>query len=261
MELRINEVRVNLPEFPTTRVRHRASVVWRSSWVSMEGFGQYRKISNLSSIAWKELAFTRTQQVCNPFRARAPWWCESPLVLDLNRDGFKLSPEGVGVYFDLTGDGDIKHVQWVAKGTDDGFLALDLNYNGIIDSGAELFGEGTVVIGTGEHADNGYTALLQYDLPHLGGNQDGKITKKDAIFNRLLLWVDSNADGVSHRSEVFPISAFKILRINAMPKAVAENERVDAAGNVIPYWSWVKTRSTDLPPKLKMADIFFRVIE
>ena len=46
-----------------------------------------------------------------------------------------------------------------------------------------------------------------------------------------------------------------------MPKAVAENERVDAAGNVIPYWSWVKTRSTDLPPKLKMAEIFFRVIE
>ena len=79
--------------------------------------------------------------MCNPFRPRAPWWCESPLVLDLNRDGFKLSPKGVGVYFDLTGDGDIKHVQWVAKGTDDGFLALDLNYNGIIDSGAELFGD------------------------------------------------------------------------------------------------------------------------
>ena len=142
MELRINEVRVNLPEFPTTRVDHRASVVRRSSWVSMEGFGQYRKIA-----------------------------------------------------------------------------------------------------------------------PHLGGNQDGKITEKDAIFNRLLLWVDSNADGVSHRSEVFPISAFEIRRIDAMPKAVAENERVDAAGNVIPYWSWVKTRSTDLPPKLKMAGIFFRVIE
>ena len=72
---------------------------------------------------------------------------------------------------------------------------------------------------------------------------------------------DSNADGVSHRGEVFPISAFEIYRIDAMPKAVAENERVDAAGNVIPYWSWVKTRSTDAPPKLKMADIFFRVIE
>ena len=262
MELRINEVRVNLPEFPTTQVHHRPSVARRSSWVSMEGFGQYRKIAEVGSVAWKELAFTRTRQVCNPFvPRRQPWWCESPLVLDLNRDGFKLSPEGVGVYFDLSGDGDIKHVQWVAKGTDDGFLALDLNYNGIIDSGAELFGEGTVVIGTGERADNGYTALLQYDLPHLGGNQDGEITKKDAIFNRLLLWVDSNADGVSHRSEVFPISAFKIRRIDAMPKAVAENERVDAAGNVIPYWSWVKTRSTDLPPKLKMAGIFFRVIE
>ena len=112
MELRIDEVRVNLPEFPTTQVNHRASVVWRSSWVSMEGFDQYRKIANLSSVAWKELAFTRTQQVCNPFLPRRqPWWCESPLVLDLNRDGFKLSPEGVGVYFDLTGDGDIKHVR------------------------------------------------------------------------------------------------------------------------------------------------------
>lgn len=130
-----------------------------------------------------------------------------------------------------------------------------------LSSCAELFGEGTVVIGSGERADNGYTALLQYDLPHLGGNQDGKITKKDAIFNRFLLWVDSNADGVSHRSEVFPISAFEVRRIDAVPKAVAENERVDAAGNVIPYWSWVTTRSTDAPPKLKMADIFFRVIE
>ena len=100
MELRINEVRVSLPEFPTTRVDDRASVVWRSSWVSMEGFGQYRKIAEVGSVIWNELAFTRTRQVCNPFLPRRqPWWCESPLVLDLNRDGFKLSPEGVGVYF------------------------------------------------------------------------------------------------------------------------------------------------------------------
>ena len=43
------------------------------------------------------------------------------------------------MYFDLDKNGFAEKTAWI--GTEDGFLALDRNGNGIIDNGGELFGD------------------------------------------------------------------------------------------------------------------------
>ena len=67
---------------------------------------------------------------------------------------------------------------------------LDLDRNGRIDNGSELFGVGTK-LANGQHAGNGYEAMAQYD-----SNRDGVLDAKDARFKDLVVWVDANHDGV-----------------------------------------------------------------
>ena len=68
---------------------------------------------------------------------------KDPLVLDLDGDGL----ENLGVnaltplMFDIDNSGVKTSVGWIKP--DDGFLVLDRNANGTIDSGAELFGDAT----------------------------------------------------------------------------------------------------------------------
>lgn len=183
----------------------------------------------------------------------------SPLLLDLERDGFSFSERGVGVDYDIPGTGTALPIQWVDVGSDDGFLALDLNRNGQIDNGTELFGEGTEIIGKqGKKATHGFIALAQYDSASLGGNVDGFITKDDDIWNQLLLWVDSNADAVTQSSELLKLGEFQITSIPLEPKVVKSGfERFDESGNLIPYWQWVESSSDEFPSKLKLIDVFF----
>ena len=49
---------------------------------------------------------------------------------------------------------------------------------------------------------NGFLALAIYDAPELAGVRDGLISAEDAVFSKLLLWIDSNHDGVSQSSEL-----------------------------------------------------------
>ena len=91
------------------------------------------------------------------------WGGCSPIVIDLANDGIQLGEAGVGVYFDVNADGVRDHVQWVRRGGDEGFLAMDRTGNGLIDDGAELFGVGTPMILEGRSAPNGFVGLAQYD--------------------------------------------------------------------------------------------------
>ena len=163
--------------------------------------------------------------------------------------------------FDLRASGNAPKVQWVESGTNDGFLVLDLNRNGIIDDGSELFGEGTEIISTGKRATNGYTAIEQYDSNLLGGNGDGVLTSKDAIWGDLKVWIDVNADGVSQDNEISSIHDFSMKKIQIFPRGSKRNStRTDEAGNKIPFWSWIITDRRGKPRAMKMVDIFFRVI-
>jgi hypothetical protein len=177
--------------------------------------------------------------------------CCSPLLIDVNGDGIKLGPRGTGVHFDLRADGIPIHMQWVRARGDEAFLVADLNGNGILDDGSELFGQGTTVVLTGEKADNGFIALAQYDLPALGGNDDGRITRDDAIWPLLRLWTDRNADGRARPSEMTTPRALNLLAFGTIPKF---RNHVDESGNAIPFYAWVDRSKGK---KLLMVDVFF----
>jgi hypothetical protein len=190
--------------------------------------------------------------LCLLFLAPAAWSQCSPIVVDLNKDGIRLGPAGVGVYFDVDADGGLNRVQWVRQGGDEAFLALDRNRNGVIDDGSELFGIGTFLQLEGGRAPNGFVGLAQYDDPRLGGNDDGLITAADAVWSELVLWNDTNADGVSTGAEIQAPGSLGFTSFETIPKV---RRYRDEAGNFLPYFAWARTLGR--PSKTLMVDVYF----
>lgn len=81
------------------------------------------------------------------------------------------------------------------------WLALDLDGDGRITSGAELFGSSTV-LPDGSAARHGFAALAALDA-----NRDGRIDRADPQFGALLLWADRDGDRESSPAELSPASA------------------------------------------------------
>ena len=133
--------------------------------------------------------------------------------------------------FDIAGNGTQVQVAWTAIGSGNAFLVLDRNHNGRIDSGRELFGDATYASDS-----NGFLALGEYDKPEHGGNGDGIIDARDAIFPRLLLWIDDNHDGICQPSELHALSEFGIY---AFSLSYTESPRTDQFGNKFRYRAMV----------------------
>lgn len=130
-----------------------------------------------------------------------------PLIIDANRDG-KIETIGLEkeVFFDLDANGFAENTAWA--GANEGFLALDLDGSGIIENGRELFGDETYK-SNGEKATSGFDALSQYDE-----NDDKVIDINDKIFEDLLLWIDSNSNGVSDEGELISVKDAGIQSIS-----------------------------------------------
>ena len=184
----------------------------------------------------------------------------SPLVLDLNGDGTQTTDLFAPVSFDLNGDGAPDRAAWTCGWTEEGFLWLDLNRNGTVDGGRELFGQGTL-LPSGETAANGFEALRVYDGLSYGGNADGIISDDDLIWSHLRLWVDRNHDGISQRQEIAPLRKFEIVAIGLDFTRVQE---VDGNGNLHPLQSTYLKRLTArrLGSRLvpyAVHDVFFKI--
>lgn len=143
------------------------------------------------------------------------YYIYDPLILDLDGDGIEtvgvdFKTAGNNAYFDFDNDGLLNATGWVKS--DDGLLVRDINNNGVINNGSEIFGDRTLKQ-NGELATHGFDALQDLD-----DNKDGIINHQDIAFNTLKIWQDYNKDGISQADELKSLSdlniqSFRLLRM------------------------------------------------
>ena len=151
----------------------------------------------------------------NPFKF-------DPLVADLGNDGFDMLNSENRVYFDLDGDKLKEKTTWTSK--KDGFLSIDLNDNGKIDNGAELFGD-TFMLADGKYAKSAIEALTSLDK-----NKDGVIDAKDEVYSKLRIWKDENGNGISEVGELKSLADYNITSINITD---VKDEKSDINGSTL----------------------------
>jgi hypothetical protein len=166
-------------------------------------------------------------------------WYSSPIVLDIDGNGYAMTSYQNSVQFDVSGRGWTTQTSWTSADSDEAWLALDRNRNGRIDSGKELFDDACEQP-AGTTPRNCFSALAMFDTVEKGGNGDGKITRRDRVFKRLRLWQDRNHNGVSEPEEMFRLPALDVV---ALFLDYQESGRVDRFGNRFKYRARVRDRT------------------
>ena len=169
-----------------------------------------------------------------------------PLIIDFGQAGITLTSLEDGVNFDLDNNTFAEKTAWI--GTEDGFLALDKNNNGVIDNGGELFGD-EFVMDNGKISSTGFEALIS-----LNSNDDNIINKDDIKYNELLIWVDANNNGNTDSGELKPITEYGINEINL--DYVLENNVDTATGTMQAEYSTVVCDDGTIR---KMGEFWFKV--
>ncbi|MCM1159578.1 MAG: hypothetical protein NC300_12950, partial [Bacteroidales bacterium] len=143
-----------------------------------------------------------------------------PLIFDLDGDGVETVSVKNGVNFDFDNNGFAEKIGWV--GADDGLLVRDLNQNGRIDNGGELFGDWTAVA-EDVNAVNGFEALKAFDE-----NGDGVIDFHDGIYGELRIWQDKNLNGAVDEGELMSLQTAGISAVSLDYNTINET---DGQGN------------------------------
>jgi hypothetical protein len=168
----------------------------------------------------------------------------TPVLVDVSGNGFSLTNADGGVLFDLNNDGVREKLSWTTLNSDDSWLILDRNSNGIVDNGSELFGNFTLQPPPqNKRPRNGFLALAEYDKTGNGGNADGLITQTDAVFALLQLWQDANHNGVAESSELKGLSSVGLTVIELDYKT---SQRTDAYGNRFIYRAEVRDSHNEI---------------
>ncbi|MDO9011569.1 MAG: hypothetical protein Q7U78_07125 [Gallionella sp.] len=144
----------------------------------------------------------------------------SPLVLDLNGDGVSTVAISAGVHFDQNNNRFAELSGWVAPS--DGLLVRDLNGNGQIDGGSELFGDNTL-LANGQKAANGFISLAELDA-----NMDDTVDATEAVAAGIKIWKDANQNGITDAGELFALNQAGVSSIATGYSAASS---VDAQGN------------------------------
>lgn len=151
----------------------------------------------ISQIQGKSKSFEEAGKVAPP---------RDPLIIDLGKTGINLTKLEDGVHFDLDNNGFAEKTAWI--GTEDGFLALDVNGDGLISDGSELFGD-RFIMKNNNPSKYGFEALADFD-----DNKDGWINEEDDVYPLLLIWVDYNHNGVSEFDELYSLADKNVRAIS-----------------------------------------------
>ena len=146
-----------------------------------------------------------------------------PIVLDLGSPGISFTSVNNGVSFDINGDGTKDQVAWTAA--NDGILAYDVNGSGAIENGTELFTPNFA----GGHYASGLAALASLDT-----NADGVVNGADANFSKLLVWQDSNHNGIADTGELSSLTdnGITAINLNAAPAdGTIDGQELQAQGS------------------------------
>ena len=155
------------------------------------------------------------------------------MAIDLDGDGIETTAvvnNGIPTLFDHDADGVRTGTGWLHP--DDGWLVLDRDGNGSIDSGRELFGVDTIFTATQtgpdgqpqtvtRNATTGFEALQTLDTGTEGagsaGFGDGNFDASDAQFADVRVWRDINQDGISQTVELQSLADAGIASISLIP--------------------------------------------
>ena len=153
-----------------------------------------------------------------------------PVILDVADDGYHLTSVADGVRFDLNSDGIVEQLAWTSRASDDAFLAIDENRNGRIDDGSELIG-GPLGPPNGIYALSAFDGFATAaDLSRAANRHaDGHIDPSDEIFRRLLLWTDSNHNGISEEPELESVAHAGFVKIYLRITVISQ---FDSYGNL-----------------------------
>jgi len=189
-------------------------------------------IYGVTAGAWNPYGQWMVSQINRAFRAALTRLLTDPLAIDLDGDGIEtvgINGAATTILFDHDANGTRTGTGWLKA--DDGWLVRDLDGNGSIDSGRELFGVDTRITSTDiiagtvnqtvtheRNAYSGFDALRVLDTGLGGngsaGNGDGLIDAQDAAFAELRVWRDLNQDGISQPGELLSLAAAGIASIS-----------------------------------------------
>ncbi len=158
-----------------------------------------------------------------------------PIILDLDGNGLKTVGLGSNIYFDHNGDGILTKTGWVGEG--DALLVWDRNANGLIENGAELFGDFTPMP-DGTLAPNGFAALAALDT-----NGDGVLDATDPAFAELKLWIDSDQNGVTGEGELMSLADAGIASLNL--GSTLKNQKQSNGNTLAREGSFTRTDGTE----------------
>jgi hypothetical protein len=225
---------INDPENPLGRQ-------WTEPPVNSNAPDPYPQGDPFTGMPWPSAGLNIPFDVNTDYTAARGWTApRDPLVLDLDGDGIEtvgidpLAP----ILFDHDADGVKTGTGWIQS--DDGLLVIDVNGNGTIDSGRELFGDNSLLYTALDgpvYAADGYAALQIQD-----SNHDGVVNSLDANFNQLRVWRDLNQDGISQAGELQTLSQAGIASIGVT--GTATNTNLGNGNTQVASGSFTRTNGT-----------------
>jgi len=187
------------------------------------------------------------------------------IVIGLGGAAVNLTGPDNGIRFNMAGTGK-QQMSWTASGWNGGFLVLDRSGKGEIDNGSEMFTPSAnaspvqpfintaspirspaALTAAQKHRSNisgSFATLAAFDQPSNGGNNDGILDRRDAVYAQLRVWVDTNHNGVSDPGELVTLSALGISTLSLTPEASRWNDsvgnkfigRTQITRNGVPQW-------------------------